>query len=104
MLTRCPGLDTNLIIIPLREFGKEYSRTLPNLAQLPPLQSVPNKRLLVSWWDREVNIWRVNGQSGGVDEQDGFVDPGDRARTLVAKIIIQVRLLSVFGVNSLTGF
>ena len=104
VLTRCLGLDTNLIIIPLREFGKEYSRTLPNLAQLPPLQSVPNKRLLVSWWDREVNIWRVNGQSGGVDEQDGFADPGDRARTLVAKIVVQVRLLSVFSVTSLTGF
>ncbi|MCJ1357454.1 MAG: U3 small nucleolar RNA-associated protein [Icmadophila ericetorum] len=83
------GLDTNLIIIPLREFGREYYRTLPNLSQLPPLQSAPSKRLLMTWWDREINVWRVNGQNEGFEEQDGFGDPTEKARTLVAKIMIQ---------------
>lgn len=53
------GLDTHPIIVPIREFDTEHSRTLPALPQSPPVTSAPRARLLVSWWDREVRIWRV---------------------------------------------
>ncbi|KAF2140901.1 uncharacterized protein K452DRAFT_298972 [Aplosporella prunicola CBS 121167] len=53
------GLDTHPIVLPIREFGKEHSRTLPALPQNPPVVSAPRARLLVSWWDREVRVWRV---------------------------------------------
>ncbi|KAJ9661112.1 U3 small nucleolar RNA-associated protein [Coniosporium apollinis] len=53
------GLDTNPIIIPLREHGNEHFRTLSGLPQNPPVASAPGQRLLVSWWEREVSIWRI---------------------------------------------
>ncbi|KAF2085179.1 WD40 repeat-like protein [Saccharata proteae CBS 121410] len=56
------GLDTHPIVLPLRQFGIEYSRALPALPQSPPVTSAAQSRLLVSWWDREVRIWRVQGQ------------------------------------------
>ncbi|KAB2579854.1 U3 small nucleolar RNA-associated protein 4 [Lasiodiplodia theobromae] len=53
------GLDTHPILIPIRSFSTEHSRKLPALPQSPPVTSAPRARLLVSWWDREVRIWRV---------------------------------------------
>ncbi|KAK8252943.1 quinon protein alcohol dehydrogenase-like superfamily [Phyllosticta capitalensis] len=58
------GLDTHPIIVPIREFDTEHSRTLPALPQSPPVTSAPRARLLVSWWDREVRIWRVKKRDG----------------------------------------
>jgi len=51
------GLDTQPVITPLREFGKEYHRALPVTPQHPPI--VGAKRLLVSWWENKVTIWRI---------------------------------------------
>ncbi|OCL01380.1 WD40 repeat-like protein [Glonium stellatum] len=57
------GIDTHPILVPIREFGKQLNRTLSALPQVPPLTSAPTSRLLVSWWDSEVRIWRVQRQS-----------------------------------------
>lgn len=54
------GLDTHPVLVPIRSFNTEHSRKLPALPQSPPIASAPRARLLVSWWDREVRIWRVN--------------------------------------------
>ncbi|KAL1629644.1 U3 small nucleolar RNA-associated protein [Diplodia seriata] len=53
------GLDTHPILVPIRSFSTEHSRKLSALPQSPPVTSAPRARLLVSWWDREVRIWRV---------------------------------------------
>lgn len=53
------GLDTHPVLVPIREFNTEHSRRLPALPQSPPVASAPRARLLVSWWDREVRVWRV---------------------------------------------
>ncbi|OJD29490.1 small nucleolar ribonucleoprotein complex [Diplodia corticola] len=53
------GLDTHPVLVPIRSFSTEHSRKLSALPQSPPVTSAPRARLLVSWWDREVRIWRV---------------------------------------------
>ncbi|KAI9773040.1 MAG: U3 small nucleolar RNA-associated protein [Geoglossum umbratile] len=83
------GIDTTPVIIPLREFGLEYHQTLPGLPQYPAVQSAPEKRLLMSWWEREVWIWRIsrpNRNSSSDDEADTSSSPS--GRKLVAKITL----------------
>ncbi|KAI1334640.1 quinon protein alcohol dehydrogenase-like superfamily [Xylariaceae sp. FL0016] len=53
------GPDANPIIMPLQKAGVENHRVLSNLPQRPPLQSARKGRLVVSWWDREIHIWRL---------------------------------------------
>ncbi|KAF3480620.1 U3 small nucleolar RNA-associated protein 4 [Arthroderma uncinatum] len=67
------GLDTIPVVLPLKEYGKEHHRKLPNLPQIPQLSTSDTSRLLMSWWDREVNIWRVAGSSQSDTEQHKLV-------------------------------
>jgi U3 small nucleolar RNA-associated protein 4 len=62
------GIDTQPVIVPLRQFGKELSRGLPSLPSIPPLTSAPDARLLVSWWNTEVRVWRVKPQDDGAEK------------------------------------
>ncbi|KAL5341238.1 WD40-repeat-containing domain protein [Aspergillus crustosus] len=78
------GPDASPVVLPLREFGKEHHRNLPSLPQIPPVVSSPSSRLVMSFWDREVNIWRVS--RGPTSEQD--IPEGQRHR-LVGKVLIQ---------------
>lgn len=54
--------------MPLRQFGKELSRGLPALPQDPHLISAPDARLMVSWWNCEVRIWRVKSRTEGSEK------------------------------------
>ncbi|EFW15824.1 U3 small nucleolar RNA-associated protein [Coccidioides posadasii str. Silveira] len=74
------GLDTVPVVVPLRSIGKELHRKLPSLPQSPPLSSSPSSRLLMGWWDREVNIWRVSQPSKSLESQQ---------HRLVAKVLFQ---------------
>ncbi|KAL4878374.1 WD40-repeat-containing domain protein [Aspergillus karnatakaensis] len=78
------GPDASPVILPLREFGKEHHRHLPSLPQIPPVVSSPSSRLVMSFWDREVNIWRVSRGPTSVHD----VPEGQRHR-LVGKVLIQ---------------
>ncbi|KAG9757247.1 WD40 repeat-like protein, partial [Aureobasidium melanogenum] len=57
------GLDTTPFVIPLRNFNKENHRRLPGLPQNPVLASCPQQRMLVSWAESEISIWRMYKQS-----------------------------------------
>ncbi|KAL6229924.1 hypothetical protein BDW75DRAFT_234814 [Aspergillus navahoensis] len=78
------GPDAHPVVLPLREFGKEHHRNLPSLPQVPPVVSAPSSRLVMSFWDREVNIWRVSRGPTSIHE----VPDGQRHR-LVGKVLIQ---------------
>ncbi|KAK5171734.1 U3 small nucleolar RNA-associated protein [Saxophila tyrrhenica] len=54
------GSDAIPMVTPLREYGKENVRALPMLPQHPPVASAPRARLLVSWWEKSITIWRVS--------------------------------------------
>ncbi|KAL8916435.1 MAG: hypothetical protein Q9172_006304 [Xanthocarpia lactea] len=84
------GLDTAPIIVPIREYGKEHHRTLPGLPHMPPVRSAPRKRLLVSWWDREVSLWRIATSLPKSFESNEFEEPPQSSsKRLVAKVLIQ---------------
>ncbi len=48
------------------------------LPQQPPIQSAPAARLVVSWWDREVRVWRIHAT-----KQNG------KGRQLVARLALK---------------
>ncbi|KAI9715235.1 MAG: hypothetical protein M1812_006045 [Candelaria pacifica] len=84
------GLDTTPIIIPLREFGKEEHRTLSSLPQNPSLQSSPSQRLVLSWWNRELKIWRLNNLQMQYASDEGVsLESAGQPRKLVAGILIK---------------
>lgn len=49
--------------MPLRGLGVENARTISGLPQHPVVQSAPHARLIVSWWDREIHIWRIGSEA-----------------------------------------
>ncbi|GLI73735.1 U3 small nucleolar RNA-associated protein [Penicillium ochrochloron] len=78
------GPDATPVVLPLREFGKEHHRKLSSLPQIPQLTSASSSRLVMSFWDREVSLWRVSRGPASLNEN---ID-GQRHR-LVAKVMIQ---------------
>ncbi|PYH49075.1 small subunit rRNA maturation protein UTP4 [Aspergillus saccharolyticus JOP 1030-1] len=77
------GPDATPVVLPLREFGKEHHRKLSSLPQIPQLASSPSSRLVMSFWDREVSIWRMLRGPASHDIPDG------QRHRLVAKVLIQ---------------
>lgn len=69
----------------------ENQRMLPCLPQDPIVQSAPAKRLVMSWWDREVHIWRISklGKAKETLESDSESEERNRSRKLVAKVLIK---------------
>ncbi|KAI9682015.1 MAG: U3 small nucleolar RNA-associated protein [Caeruleum heppii] len=84
------GLDTSPIIVPLRQFGRENYRTLSSLPQEPRLRSAPARRLVMSWWNQEVWIWRMKISSGASDYvHDGILNGTGSGRQMVARIVLK---------------
>jgi len=88
------GVDMTPIIIPLRQFLDEAHLEIPALPQSPIVTSVPESRLIMSWWEQEVKIWRI--QELGYDENKGdelYLFPGEeegRGRELLSRIVLAV--------------
>ena len=88
------GPDATPIVLPLREFGKEHHRKLSNLPQIPQLASSPSSRLVMSFWDREISIWRVSrGPTSSYENADG------QRHRLVGKVLVQVRVEQMNDAN-----
>ncbi|KAF7960354.1 hypothetical protein EAE96_000039 [Botrytis aclada] len=81
------GPDAAPTILPLAQSGQENQRALPFLPQSSIIQSSTRKRLMMSWWDREINIWRINRLSESINGDE----PETAAvnRKLVAKILVK---------------
>ncbi|KAI2618954.1 WD40 repeat-like protein [Hypomontagnella submonticulosa] len=83
------GPDASPIVLPLQNAGMENHRTLSHLPQDPPLQSAPKSRLIASWWEREVHIWRLRRPLRDlVDTLDGE-SAVDKNRKLIARVMIK---------------
>jgi U3 small nucleolar RNA-associated protein 4 len=78
------GSDMKAIATPLRDYGRTPSVALPHLPQRPSVTSARQARLLVSWWDKTVSIWRVSRKPGPE------VDP-QPPRKLVAKMTLNTQ-------------
>lgn len=75
------GSDASPMVTPLREYGKENPRSLPTLPRHPPVASAKRARLLVSWWDQTVMVWKLAKRSNvSLGEEQR------KSRKLVAKI------------------
>ncbi|KAH7367702.1 U3 small nucleolar RNA-associated protein [Plectosphaerella cucumerina] len=84
------GPDASPIVLPLKEHGRENHRTLPNLPQQAPLQSASKARFVMSWWDREVNIWKLRQSVAGLYDKDGATaDDLTKNRKLLKTILVK---------------
>ncbi|EMC94504.1 hypothetical protein BAUCODRAFT_73920 [Baudoinia panamericana UAMH 10762] len=79
------GRDVAPVLTPMREFSKENHRTLPGLPQELRVASAPRARLLVSWWNKQIYIWRIARQAG-----EGNMTEPQIPRKLVAKLALDV--------------
>ena len=78
------GGDLAPIVTPMREYGKENIKTLPHLPQQPPVTSARHARLLVSWVDNSISVWRI-AKSQALE----FSPEPEPPRKLVAKISLE---------------
>jgi U3 small nucleolar RNA-associated protein 4 len=84
------GPDAAPNILPLARIGFEHQRALPFLPQDSIIQSSSKKRLMMSWWDREVLIWRLGKfAKSAPTSEDEEEEQASRPRKLVAKILIK---------------
>jgi U3 small nucleolar RNA-associated protein 4 len=75
------------IIIPYRGFTTENHRTLPFVPQSPIVITLPDNRMLMGFWEREVKIWKVEELSE-VMPADINLDSEDQGRKLLSRIIL----------------
>ncbi|XXH06066.1 hypothetical protein Hte_012511 [Hypoxylon texense] len=83
------GPDASPIVLPLREAGVENHRTLSHLPQTPPIQSAPRGRLIVSWWEREVHVWRLRRPLQDLVDMSDGKSGVDKNWKLLARILIK---------------
>ena len=57
------GPDAHLTISPIRNNQHENHRRIPFVPQTPPVTSA--KRLVLSWWNNHVTVWRVSRDASG---------------------------------------
>ncbi len=76
-------------MIPLRRSGVEYHRTLSHLPQAIPLCSAPKARVVISWWDRVVHIWRLNNRLDDVLSTADDEAAVDQNRKLLGRVLVK---------------
>ncbi|KAF6827901.1 U3 small nucleolar RNA-associated protein [Colletotrichum plurivorum] len=94
------GPDASPVVLPLKELGRENHRTLPSLPQTPPLASAPSARLLVSWWDREVHVWKLQNSFDGLYGASGSDEVADKDLDKNRKLL---KTILVKGESSITS-
>ncbi|KAI0405875.1 WD40-repeat-containing domain protein [Xylaria palmicola] len=83
------GPDATPIVMPLQKAGIENHRALSSLPQDPPLQSAHKSRLIISWWDREVSIWRLPNSLGELENNPNDEHDIAKNRKLLARVLIK---------------
>ncbi|POR36126.1 U3 small nucleolar RNA-associated protein 4 [Tolypocladium paradoxum] len=83
------GPDANLMVVPLKEMGRENHRMMSNLPQQPPIISASNARFVVSWWDREVHVWVLRKAANELFESGGDGVDINQNRKLLKTIVVK---------------
>lgn len=83
------GPDATPVVTPIRQAGVENHRTLSHLPHSIPLQSAPQARLIVSWWDREVHIWKLRRPMKDLLDSDDVEESIEDNRKLLGRILIK---------------
>lgn len=84
------GPDSNLVVVPLREMGRENHRIVSGLPQQPPLISANKARFVVSWWDREIHLWLLRQSASDITNIDGDSDYDvNQNRKLLKTIVVK---------------
>lgn len=83
------GPDATPVVTPLRHAGVENHRTLSHLPHAIPLQSAPRARLIISWWDREVHIWKLRRPMKDLLKSDDVEQSMESNRKLLGRILIK---------------
>ncbi|KAG8533032.1 uncharacterized protein KY384_001815 [Bacidia gigantensis] len=84
------GLDAWPMITPIQEFGKEHHRALPYIPQSSAITSAAQRRLMICYWERELNIWSIK-----TSQEEHRGRPSDsniqdtEGRQLLSKMLLQ---------------
>ncbi|KAG6368105.1 hypothetical protein INS49_002305 [Diaporthe citri] len=83
------GPDATPVVSPLRQSGVENHRTLSHLPQSVPLQSAPQARVIVSWWGREIHIWKMRLSMQELLDSDDVEQSKKKNRPRLGRIFIK---------------
>lgn len=84
------GPDSNLVVVPLKEMGRENHRMVSSLPQQPPLISASKARFMVSWWDREIHLWLLHQSASDLMKLNGDSDYDiNQNRRLLKTIVVK---------------
>jgi U3 small nucleolar RNA-associated protein 4 len=83
------GPDSNPVIMPLKEIGRENHRMVSNLPQQPPINSARQTRLIVSWWEREVHVWVLRKSASDIVNDPAEDNNLNQNRKLLKTIVIK---------------
>ncbi|KJZ76172.1 hypothetical protein HIM_04628 [Hirsutella minnesotensis 3608] len=83
------GPDAKLMVVPLKEMGRENHRTMTSLPQQPPITSAPHARFMVSWWDRQVHIWLLRKPATELFDVNADGNDIDQNRKLLKSIVVK---------------
>ncbi|KAF7554498.1 hypothetical protein G7046_g6793 [Stylonectria norvegica] len=83
------GPDANLVVVPLKEMGRENHRIMSSLPQQPPVLSASKARLMVSWWGRELHVWILRQSATEMYNAGGEDVDINQNRKLLKTIVIK---------------
>lgn len=77
------------VVTPFANFHNANHRTLQAIPQKPIVTGIPESRLLMSWYDREVKIWAIDELDNvtGTLQQPSLESTG---RKLVCRLVMGV--------------
>lgn len=83
------GPDSNPVIMPLKEIGRENHRMVSNLPQQPPIDSARKTRFIVSWWEREVHIWILRKSASDIVNDPAEDNDLNQNRKLLKTVVVK---------------
>jgi U3 small nucleolar RNA-associated protein 4 len=76
------GVDAVPVVAPLKQWQNEHHRALPHLPQKSQMSSSSKGRLMLTWWEHEVCIWRL-------PRKESLLGGDERLHDLVARLAIK---------------